>query len=105
MDQLKPIEPGCLAVVINSKFGHSGKVLTVGNRVPTGTVIHSDCVTKRRIRLGGNMKWWETSLILEKKATDGLSYKSCHVPEHNLMRIDGDWTGKETEVEETLKEQ
>jgi hypothetical protein len=89
MDQLKPIEPGCLALIVKSAAGNTGSV-RVGKYVGHIPGLRADWGP-----------YWETDRMHKGE----LGLNGCELAEDQLMRIDGDWEGKETEVEETLKEQ
>lgn len=84
---LKPIEPGCLAVIIRSKAGNEGKVVRVGNYL--GKVIG----------FGGDNRW-EIDITLKTNLE-----KLCnHVREEWLMRIDGEDFSHEVEEETNERE-
>ena len=66
------IEPGCMAVIINSKMGNNGKVVNVISNVG-------------KIEDWYDVVFWETDLIL--LGSDGVT--DSLIPEYQLMRIDG----------------
>jgi hypothetical protein len=70
---MKPIEPGCLCVVIRSFCGHQGKTLTVIKQVDQPTDVED---------ISG--QWWET----DKDLSCSWDSSPCW-PESYLMRIDG----------------
>lgn len=85
--KLKPIESGCLAVIIRSKAGNEGKVVRVGNYL--GKVVGF-----------GGVNRWEIDIILRTDKGNTCN----HVQEAWLMRIDGEDFSHEIE-EETLKKE
>jgi hypothetical protein len=74
---LKPIETGCLAVVIKSIAGNAGKVVRVGNYI--GQVEGFDLPDH-----------WETDIALNTLyPSTGKRSLSKHCSAHILLRIDG----------------
>ena len=90
---MKNLEPGCLAVVINSAAGNNGKVVTVGNYLGQ---IFEKCL----------YNYWEISpklkgiTIRTMKTTELLG----HAPEHQLLRIDVYEEDETVEKEELVDE-
>ena len=87
---LKPIEAGCLAMIIKSRAGNEGKVVTVGRfigKVP---------------RYAGENRWEIDQMM---KATNSLGDREscCHVREDWMMRIDGEDFSQEVFEEELEK--
>ena len=66
------IEPGCMAIIMNSCAGNNGTIITVGNYI--GKVNGWK----------GKHRWCIDKVI---KSTHGSTSK--HIQEHMLMRIDG----------------
>ena len=85
MSDLKPIEPGCLCVIIKSFCGHTGKVLTVGGRIPQPISFAPG-------------KYWSTDTPL--RTTWGR--EQSHVCETHIMRIDGHEPDEQSIVEREL---
>lgn len=81
---MKPLEPGCLAIIINSRIGNNGKVVTVGNFL--GHV---------KLYLGED--FWEVSpgILTDRGRISHVGHES------QLMRID-DFNGDD--VKERTKE-
>lgn len=90
---MKNLEPGCLAIVINSAAGNNGKVVTVGNYLGQ---IYKDA----------KYNYWEISPKLEGFAvkTGKSSGLLGHAPEHQLLRIDGYEEDETIEKEELIDE-
>ena len=87
---LKPIETGCLAMIIKSRAGNEGKVVTVGNFIGEVPWYH------------GKNRWEIDQLV--KATNDRGDMKSCnHVREDYMMRIDGEDFSHEVFEEELEK--
>ena len=79
------IEPGCMAIIMNSWAGNNGIIVTVGNYI--GKVDG----------WAGNHRWEVDEPI--QSVVPGFSSK--HLPDYQLMRIDG---FKEDKVKKESKE-
>lgn len=90
---MRNLEPGCLAIVINSAAGNNGKVVTVGNYLG-------------QIYKNAKYNYWEISpklecVCAETRRSVGLLN---HTPEHQLLRIDGYEDNEIIEKEELVDE-
>lgn len=79
---MKRIEDGCRAVIINSRCGNDGLVVTVGHYIGASPRLAEPDV-------------WEIDRLIP--STNG--WMSMEIPEENLKRIDYDGDEKTTWVE------
>ena len=91
VDGMKPIEPGCLVVVLNAEhkeyIGLSGVV--IGQGVARGFIRGDKSITEP------DPSWWSVRI-------DGSLFGLCR-PAHDLLRIDDyDASTEETEKEKEL---
>jgi hypothetical protein len=92
MESLKPIEPGCLAVIVNSKHGNNGLMLRVVEYV--GEELPDEVHPPYRVTFKRG-PYWRTDRPVPKYSVGRRDGKvvpigeDCCVSERNLMRIDG----------------
>lgn len=91
---LKPIEAGCLAVIIKAFVPeNNGKVVRVGKFLGDNPPVADDAHMPFP-------RCWEIDTVIP---TDTGYLVKC-APEYNLLRIDGEDFSDETETEEELTE-
>jgi len=76
---MKPIEEGCLALIINSQLGNSG-IVTVGKFIGRNSIHYNNDLWE----VDRQIKYTQ---IHKNKTTEGFGY---FAPEANLLRIDGE---------------
>jgi len=86
---MKPIEPGCLCIVINDGVcGNNGKSVTAIEYL--GNVPDRFLLADKIWRVDPPILWKEIPLFKSTEIAKGTDEYLPYCPEINLMRIDGD---------------
>ena len=105
---LKPIEPGCRAVIYNSKVGHNGKVVTVVEclgRKPPPQVVEDGVIEFKET----SIPIWRIDRFLSMRLLNRQTGRTRYllldlIGENNLMRIDGHKSDEEDVITRKLSE-